>query len=107
MIVLFQMTSEENSAEMNGVASEGEENADDATHKKSLELQEQSMGPLKEDLADWIAKTLGKEKKTKTKTKKKKQKQKQKTNVTGNRGFLISADIQENSIIFVENICFD
>ena len=34
---------------------------DDQTHKKSLELQEQSLGPLKEDLADWIAKTLGKD----------------------------------------------
>jgi hypothetical protein len=32
----------------------------DATHKKSLAMQEESMGPLKEDLADWIAKTLGK-----------------------------------------------
>ena len=32
---------------------------DDLTHKKSLELQEQSLGPLKEDLAEWIAKTLG------------------------------------------------
>ena len=96
------MTSEENSVEMNGVAGEGEENADDATHKKSLELQEQSMGPLKEDLADWIAKTLGKEKKPQKTPPKKKQ-----TEVTGNRGFLISADIQENSIVFVENICFD
>ncbi|XP_060555409.1 growth arrest-specific protein 2-like isoform X2 [Ruditapes philippinarum] len=30
----------------------------DATHQKSLAMQEESMGPLKEDLADWIAKTL-------------------------------------------------
>lgn len=33
---------------------------EDATHKKSLAMQEESMGPLREDLAEWIAKTLGK-----------------------------------------------
>lgn len=32
---------------------------EDESHKKRLELQEQSLGPLKEDLAEWIAKTLG------------------------------------------------
>ena len=31
----------------------------DVTHQKSLAMQEESMGPLREDLADWIAKTLG------------------------------------------------
>ncbi|XP_045196555.1 growth arrest-specific protein 2-like isoform X2 [Mercenaria mercenaria] len=30
----------------------------DVTHQKSLAMQEESMGPLREDLADWIAKTL-------------------------------------------------
>ena len=54
------MSSEANSNEMNGVENDdSQEKADDQTHKKSLELQEQSLGPLKEDLAEWIAKTLG------------------------------------------------
>lgn len=30
----------------------------DVTHQKSLAMQEESIGPLREDLADWIAKTL-------------------------------------------------
>lgn len=32
----------------------------DLTHEKGLAMQEESMGPLREDLAEWIAKTLGK-----------------------------------------------
>ena len=59
-LFIFKMSSEANSDEMNGVQNDdSQEKADDQTHKKSLELQEQSLGPLKEDLAEWIAKTLG------------------------------------------------
>ena len=59
-LFIFKMSSEANSNEMNGVENDdSQEKADDQTHKKSLELQEQSLGPLKEDLAEWIAKTLG------------------------------------------------
>lgn len=47
-------------ATANGSTSPSEETSrDDTTQQKSLEMQEQSMGPLKEDLAEWIAKTLG------------------------------------------------
>ena len=54
------MSSEENNNAVDGIPKEGNGKDDDETHKKSIELQEQSLGPLKEDLADWIAKTLGK-----------------------------------------------
>lgn len=35
------------------------ETEEDVTNKKRLAMQEESMAPLREDLADWIAKTLG------------------------------------------------
>ena len=54
------MNSEVEDVNMKSEQNEESGREDDETHKKSLELQEQSLGPLKEDLADWIAKTLGK-----------------------------------------------
>ena len=44
----------------NGPKSPSEEGVpDDVTHKKALALQEESLVPLKEDLAEWLSKTLG------------------------------------------------
>ena len=54
------MTSPVDDVNMKNEEKEDSVTEDDETHKKSLELQEQSLGPLKEDLAGWIAKTLGK-----------------------------------------------
>ena len=54
------MTSPVDDVNMKNEEKEDSVTEDDETHKKSLELQEQSLGPLKEDLAEWIAKTLGK-----------------------------------------------
>jgi len=57
LFIVFQFKIEM-SGNGNQMASGDTQDEEDATNKKRLAMQEESIGPLREDLADWIAKTL-------------------------------------------------